>query len=944
MICAVCGAPLPDDARFCPSCGALVPTSIGTEERKMVTVLFADLVDSTGLAQHLDPERARDVIGRFYDAATEELQALRGRPEKFIGDAVMAVFGLPQVHEDDAVRAVRAGFAIRARIRRLAAETGLDKELEVRVGIESGEAATGVGPAGQLLVTGPVVNAAARLQTGAEPGEVVVGATARALVETSVSLGNRRDIPAKGFEGGLVAFPVDGLSTRSVRRTIPIVGRTHELSMLREGLARVVATERPTMLTIVGESGVGKTRLADEFVAGLDDDVVALEGRAGGFGDSATFAPVAAVIRDAAGIEEADHAVAAVDKLRSLASSVVAPEEVDDLVFQLGLPLNLTEHPEESAFVQAVRSGFLTLVEGLSEAAPLVLVFEDGHELRPAMLDLIERLTMRGCQVPTRVTVVLMARPELWDDRPGWGSSAGNTVTLRLEPLSPEDAIELVRQAGGGRIPEAEAAAIAVRTGGNPFFIVETTGMLLDDGGDRHRPDSALPPTVQATVAARLDTLPAATRDLARRVSVFPHAFYLDEIAMVAEAGRDELRELEDAEILVVEQESTTPRWRFRNGTVRDVTYANLPKRERLRLHLQVADALQEAAHKGFAADHLELAALASLDLDPGDRALAERAADALAAAGDRARRRLESREAVDRYQRALALGGPETDWGVREARTLAGRGEARYWLGEYQEARRDLEHAVRLGEAHEDLWTLAHALRFLGDIAINVQADVDEAERLLDRSLVAAEALDEPWAIARTLLFAGWVPWTRDHYDEAHAIWERALQIAEEHDDRWAQVRALTNLSINCGGLGDPAGADELITRAEALALEMGDRFSLAVATVQHGRIHEDAGRLEQALPCFDQGIEIFEELGARWEFADALAERGITYRELNQLDEAEADLRRATRISDEMGERQLAGWTWRALAKVAEKRGDHAAAEERWRRAEEEEARRPR
>ncbi|MGZ8565623.1 MAG: tetratricopeptide repeat protein, partial [Actinomycetota bacterium] len=390
--------------------------------------------------------------------------------------------------------------------------------------------------------------------------------------------------------------------------------------------------------------------------------------------------------------------------------------------------------------------------------------------------------------------------------------------------------------------------------------------------------------------------------------------------------------------------ESTTPRWRFRNGTVRDVTYANLPKRERLRLHVQVADALQEAGHDGFAADHLELAALASLDLDPAARALAERAADAVAAAGDRARRRLESREAVDRYQRALALSGPETTWGVREARSLAGRGEARYWLGEYAEARRDLEHAVELGEAHDDLWTLAHALRFLGDIAINVQADVDEAERLLDRSLVAAEALGEPWATSRTLLFAGWVPWTRDHYDEAHAIWERALQIAEEHDDRWAQVRALTNLSINCGGLDDAAGAQDLIVRAETLAREMGDRFSLAVATVQHGRIHEDAGRLEEALPCFEQGIAIFEELGARWEFADALAERGITYRELNRLDEAESDLRRATRISDEMGERQLAGWTWRALAKVAEKRGDQAAAEERWRRAEEEEARRPR
>ncbi len=175
MKCPVCGQPLPSGARFCPNCGAVVATPLGTEERKMVTVLFADLVDSTGLAQRLDPERAREVLGRFFDAATDELQALRGRPEKFIGDAVMAVFGLPTVHEDDALRAVRAGLAIRGRVRRLGNELGLPTPLQVRVGIESGVAATGLGPAGQLLVTGPVVNAAARLQTAAGPGRGACG-------------------------------------------------------------------------------------------------------------------------------------------------------------------------------------------------------------------------------------------------------------------------------------------------------------------------------------------------------------------------------------------------------------------------------------------------------------------------------------------------------------------------------------------------------------------------------------------------------------------------------------------------------------------------------------------------------------------------------------------------------------------------------------------------
>src|ERR1700674_4001113 len=216
--CLVCGHPLPEDAQFCPNCGAVATTLLGTEERKMVTVLFADLVDSTGLAQSLDPERAREVLSGFFQAATEELQALRGRPEKFIGDAVMAVFGLPHVHEDDALRAVRAGLAIREHVRRLGRLEGLSEPLEVRIGIESGEAATGLGPAGHLLRAGPVVNVAARLQSSARPGQILVGQTTHALTENAVSYSNRRSVRAKGFDAELAGYPVEALSARSGRR------------------------------------------------------------------------------------------------------------------------------------------------------------------------------------------------------------------------------------------------------------------------------------------------------------------------------------------------------------------------------------------------------------------------------------------------------------------------------------------------------------------------------------------------------------------------------------------------------------------------------------------------------------------------------------------------------------------------------------------------------
>jgi class 3 adenylate cyclase/tetratricopeptide (TPR) repeat protein len=943
MTCAVCGESIPEGARFCPNCGALVATPLETQERKMVTVLFADLVDSTGLAQRIDPERARDVFSRFFDAATEELLALRGRPEKFIGDAVMAVFGLPHVHEDDALRAIRAGFAIGGRVRRLGESLGLTEPLEVRVGIESGEAATGVGPAGQLLVTGTVVNAAARLQSAAAPGEVLAGRTTHALTNTAVEFGPRRDFSAKGFDDDMNGFPVEGLTTRSARRTIPFVGRTNELTILRDCVTRSATSGRPVLATVVGESGIGKSRLADELVAGLGSEITVLIGRARSYTDTATFAPAAAIIGDLAGID-GDEPEKVRQRLAELVEECCKRGEPERIVERLARMFQTSEHErDESAFVHDVQAGFTAVVDGLCDTHPVVLVFEDVQSLKPPMLDLIERLGSHVDGTRRRVAVAL-ARPELLSERPTWGSTAENAVMLRLQSLPHEEAVELVRQAGGGKIEESEATSIASRTGGNPFFIVETTGMLLP-GPDGVPADvrGTLPPTVQAVVAARLDALPARLRELARRASVFFYSFDLDELSLVDKVDLHELRLLEEAEILVRDEgRGPTPRWRVRHATLREIAYASLPKRERLRLHDRISRNLMDTGHPSWAADHLELAALASLDLAPDEREIPERAADLLLAAGDRSRRRIESRSAVDFYQRSLALAGPETGWGVREARALAGMGEAHYWLGEYPAATEALNRALSLGERTGDAFSLALALRFLGDISINVDGDVDTAKKHLDRSLTAAEELGDPWAVARTLLFAGWVPWTRRRYQEAEEIWKRALATTED-DDLWARTRALTSLSINRESMNDFAEALRLIEEASDLADESGDRFSEAVTRVQKARVFEDMERFEESLSCFDRGIAIFEDLGARWELADATAERGIAKRELGRLDEAEEDLRNAIRISDEIGERQLASWTWRALARVAERRGDQAEAEKRFRRAEQAEARRP-
>ena len=946
MTCTVCGSALPVGAHFCSNCGTPVDESLlGTEERKVVTVLFADLVGSTGLAQHLDPERARDVLGRFFEAASSELRALRGRPEKFIGDAVMAVFGVPHVHEDDALRAIHAGLAIRARTRGLGRAAGLPEPLEVRIGIESGEAATGFGPTGQLLVTGPVVNAAARLQSAARPGEILAGRMTNALTNTAVQYGRRRRVRARGFDGLLTGFPVEGLTARSARRTIPFVGRSSEMEILGQSLELANSTGRPVLVTVIGEPGIGKTRLVEELAAGVGAGVNVLRGSARSYTNTATFAPVAAIVGDLASIDPGDPPEKARRRLRELVDQVCDPPERERTAGRLSLLFGLPERRDEPTFVHGVQAGFMALVDGLARDHPVVLAFDDAHSLRAPMLDLIERLAAKAQHGPRRTLILALARNELLEQRPEWSSGSDNAVLIHLDPLSTEDSIRLVRHAGGGRIDEVRADEIAGRAGGNPYFIIETTGMLMADGAASPSPSwESLPPTVQAVVTARLDQLPARLRELARRASVFVYGFDLDELAVLDSAATaDELRQLVEAEIVVRDERSgAAPHWRLRHATLRDVAYSSLPKRERLRLHRLVAEDLQASGHPIWAAEHMELAALASLDLDPNDRVPSERAADALVTAGDRARRRMESRSAVDFYERALAMAGPEEQWGVREARALAGMGEARYWLGEYSAATEALNRAVALGEACGDLFALALAWRFLGDITMNVEADVDKAERLLEQSLTAAEELGDRWSVVRTLLFAGWVPWTRKQFEAAEPIWRRALEMADA-EDRWARVRALTSLSINRTEMRDLDTAMELIEQASALADETGDRFSVAVTSVQKARVFEELGRFEESLPWFERGIAIFAELGARWELADARAERGVARRELGRLDEAEEDLRYAIRMSQELGERLLASWAWRAFARLAERRGDLGEAEERYRRSREAEARRP-
>lgn len=954
--CERCGAPLPPDARFCPRCGAPV-AALTTEERRVVTVLFADLVGSTRLAARLDPERFREVVAEFFRLVSEELESLRGRAEKFVGDAVMAVFGLTHAHEEDAVRAVRAALIIRDRVARLGEALGLADPLQVHVGINTGPVATGLGPTDQLLVSGASVNLASRLQEAALPQEVLVGETTWQLTRDSVEFDAPRVLRAEGFAEEVMAYSVLSLSSRSSRRTIPLVDRRREISLLADTFARVREMQRPHLFTVLGEAGMGKSRLVDEFVAALPEEARVLVGHASPFEEDVTFAPLAEMIRRELGVEPETPAQEVRGRLEELAARCCDPPEADRLVGRLGLALGMdldVGRPSREAQwttvlgrlarrfggdgsggpsrVPEIRSGLLQLVSGLSRGGPVVLVFENVHLAQPALLELIEGVVAGGQRLP--LLVVCVGRDDLLEVRPEWGGGGADAVTLRLDPLDPAQARELAVAAGEG-LDDKTAERIVAQTGGNPFFIIETTGMLLQqhpEHGSGAAHSHLLPPTVQAVVASRIDHLPEEAKDLVRKASVFARAaFDISELSLITPPRPDLLKALEDEEVLVRDDKRPTV-WRFRHEMLRGVAYESLPKRERLRLHLLVADGLErEDAGRWpqVVAYHLEQAARASLDLDPSDRTVADRAVEALAEAGDQARRRIESRTAIDLYERALKLAGREDRWGPREAHILSFIGEARYWLGEYERAGASLARALEVGE---DVWTRAHACRFLGELALNFEGDPDKASGLFEQALAAARSAGDPWTLARTLLMAGWVPYWRGDLVSAREMFEEALRVVRENPepDPWAEARALMSLTSVNSPVGEETESLELGEQALALGERMGDAFTSAVA-------HETVGnslcrmlRVDQALPHLEAAVRTFRELGARWELASALGDRGDVLRLGGDPTSAEGDMKEALALCQKLGERSLIVWTACALARLRLARGDRGGAVE--------------
>jgi len=795
--CATCGTALESDAQFCDECGAEVMAREPPGTRKVVSVVFADLAGSTGLQESLDPESVRRVMERFYRTMRTVVESHGGQVMKFIGDAVVAVFGARSLDEYDALRAVRAAAAMGAELSALndvlASSWGV--RLAMRTGVNTGELV--IGEEEEIFV-GDAMNTAARLEQAAAAGQVLVGEATWRLVHHAVELESVGALELKGKAQAVPAWrlvsaaaPPDGDRAPSMA---PLVGRATELQRLRAALADALQARACRLVTVIGSPGVGKTRLASEFALALDGEARAVEGRCEPSGEGITFLPVAEILRVLAGIGEADTP----ESLRAKLGALVADDrERERLVERTAgvLGVAVAASPEETFW--ALRR----VIESLGREHPLVLVLDDLHWGQPLLLDLVEHLVewVRDAAV----LIVALARPELRETRDALSAPGGRAVdVIELDPLDDEESRALVDELlGRAELPAALSERILETAEGNPLFLGEMLRMLVDEGALRREQDRwvaagdladvEVPPTIQALLAARIERLRSAERSVVERASVIGKQFYRGAVAeLVAPSVRADidghLEALRRKDM--VEPEGTywidEPVYRFHHVLIRDAAYRSLLKQARAELHERFADWLESKAgalvgeHEEVIAFHLEQAHSYRRELGPLDdrgRELGVRAATRLHSAGERALLREDLAAAANLLGRALAReAGPDEEilWDLAEAalsagdtataapivdRLADGRGAAdprrRARAAALAGQLANLTGAGQIAATVESVVAAAVELERLGDLVGEAKAHHVAADSYARLGQVAAaeEALDSALAAART-------------------------------------------------------------------------------------------------------------------------------------------------------------------------------------------------
>lgn len=668
-VCPSCGRENPPDAKFCSACGTRLAADQGgaREERKIVSVLFADLVGFTARSEMLDPEDVRAIQSPYFQRVRAEIEARGGTVEKFIGDAVMGVFGAPVGYGDDPERAVRAALGIRDAIAELHGDDP-ELELQVRVAVNTGEAIVSLNadPAqGEGLVSGDVVNTASRLQGLAPVNGVLVGEETHRATKRAIDYQPVDPVTLKGKSSPVPAWIALAASTAPGERRaqpLPIVGRDHELGVLRRIWDQVVAEHRPRVVTVFGPAGIGKTRLATEFSEAVNESGGrALRGRSVPYGEQTTYGAFAQHVKQMTGIFDSDLAPEAWQKLREAATTLLGEAEAAEVAEHVGSLLGLEVEGSgarrDELFYSARR-----IVEEVARRQPTVLVFEDLQWADHPTLDLLESLAARVRDVP--LLMLALARPELLEHKPAWGGGLPGYTALPLEPLAETQSQELAAHALRELSVEGyDPEEIARTAEGNPLFIEELAASLSEQSGEG---PADLPTSIRAIVSARLDALPQHERGVLLDASVVGKVFWRGALETM-ESGNGHLGQLLDAlegrdlvrrepvSRLVGEQQFI-----FKHILIRDIAYATLPRPARRDRHARVARFLEEKTHDGLAA----ASALAHHWLEAGDNA---RAADFLVVAGDQAGRGWAKEEAVAYYQQALQVLPPGDDTRRRE-------------------------------------------------------------------------------------------------------------------------------------------------------------------------------------------------------------------------------------------------------------------------------------
>ena len=669
-VCGNCGSNLPEDARFCPSCGArAVPAAETERQRKVISVVFADLVGYTARSETTDAEDVRELLEHYYERVSAEIERFGGSVEKFIGDAVMAVFGAPVAHGDDAERAVRAALQIPIAVGALNEEIP-DAELEVRVGVNTGEAVVELDPSSEgTLVIGDMVNTASRLQSAAPPGGVLVGQETYRVTHRSILYRSIEPIVAKNKQDPVPAWlavePISEFAQRPIGTQF--IGRVSELDLLGDVWGRTVTGRRAHLVTIVGEPGIGKSRLSAELASHVDaSGGRVLLVRELPYAHSSGYEAFRQLLKDVAGIFELDVDEVAAQKLvGSLDSLGLTDPEV---VERLSVFVGAGEAPAEDR--REVFDAARRFVEALAHERPTLLIFDDIHWAHPSMLDLIESLAARVKDAS--ILFLCLARPELLDIRPVWGGGQASSFTIRLEPLAADDAHTLAVQLTAVLASDI-AAQIEATAGGNPLFIEELAAWIAE-GGDR----AALPTTVKAMIGARLDVLPKEERSVVNDAAVIGKVFWRGVLGGLGTGGDTldaSLDSLESRDIIRREPSSKVEgdrEYAFRHILIRDIAYATLTRGARRDRHKAVATYFEEKI-----TDRDSIAAILAYHWkEAGDP---ERAVGYLLTAAEHAELGWANAEAAGLYEEALSLIPPEETARRRTVSLKRGIAAARY-------------------------------------------------------------------------------------------------------------------------------------------------------------------------------------------------------------------------------------------------------------------------